>query len=108
MHYYHSSFWEDLFFPRRNDNLKRVVVLSAMTGVASATIANYFSKQENRQNTKRTLEKLSEEINVVKSRINDKAHHLADDFNDGIKRQARRFGESGQQINNQKDDSNSE
>jgi uncharacterized protein YjgD (DUF1641 family) len=73
--------FEDLFFPRRRSNLKRVVVLSAATGIMSVAIANFFSKKVNRENIKKTLNMLSEESRIAKERIEDKAHDAANDFN---------------------------
>lgn len=105
MFYYQSSLWEDLFFPQRNNNLKKVVFLSAITGVASAAITNYFSKKENRVQTRRNFDRLFDEIRALKDRAGDKAHHLADEFNDSVKRRARRMGDNIPDVD---DNSNSE
>jgi hypothetical protein len=91
MFYYQSNFWEDLFFPRRNDNLKKVIVLSAVTGLASAAIANFFSKRENRASTRRAVDRIADELYVIKNRINDKAHDMADEFNSNVRRKARQI-----------------
>jgi formiminotetrahydrofolate cyclodeaminase len=81
MLHYHYNYWEDLFFPRRHSNLKRVVVLSAATSVLSVAIANFFSKKVNRENIKKSLNKIVEESRMAKARISDNAHEAADDFN---------------------------
>ena len=81
MSHYHSNFWEDLFFPRRQENLKRVVVLSALIGVISVAIANFFSKKVNRENIKNTLNNLSEEARIAKIRIADKTREMSDEYN---------------------------
>jgi hypothetical protein len=81
MSHYHSNFWEDLFFPRRQENLKRVIVLSAVTGVVSVAIANFFSKKVNREKIKQSLNRISEETRAAKDRIADKTREMSDEYN---------------------------
>ena len=78
----------DLFFPHRNDNVKKVVVLSAVTGVVSAAITNFFSKKENREETRKKLSKLGEEARVARDRLYDKAQDVAGDIADAVKAKA--------------------
>jgi hypothetical protein len=106
--YRQSSFLEDLFFPNRKDNVKRVVVLSALTGVASAAIASFFAKEENRVHTRQTLDRLSDEIRVVKDRITDKAHDVANDIGDNVRRKARQIDGKIPNVDVKYDNSNSE
>jgi hypothetical protein len=106
--YRQSSFLEDLFFPDRKDNVKRVVVLSALTGIASAALTNYFSKKENRVHTRQTLDRLSDELRVVKDRITDKAHDVATDLGDNIRRKARQIDDKIPNVDVKYDNSNSE
>jgi hypothetical protein len=108
MFYYQSSIWEDIFFPNHNNKLKKIIFLSAITGVASAAITNYFSKKENRTQTKRNFDRLFEEISVVKDRVTDKARDVATDFNNNIKKKGRQAGESYSDANAKYDNSNSE
>ena len=78
----------DLFFPNRRDNVKKVVVLSALTGVVSAAITNFFSKEENRKETRKKLDRLGEEARVVRDRLYDKAQDVASDISDAVKAKA--------------------
>jgi hypothetical protein len=80
MLHYHYNYWEDLFFPRRHSNLKRVVVLSAATGVLSVAIANFFSKKVNRENITNTLNRISEEARNKKQQITDNMRNAENEF----------------------------
>jgi hypothetical protein len=106
--YRQTSFWEDLFFPDRKANVKRVIVLSALTGIASAAITNYYSKKENRVHTRQTLDRLSDEIRVVKDRITDKAQHVANDFGDKVRKRSREMADKIPDVDVKFDNSDSE
>jgi hypothetical protein len=84
----------NFFFPNRRDNVKKVVVLSALTGVVSAAVTNFFSKKENRDKTREKLTQLGEEARVARDRISDKAQSVAGDITDAIKSKAKEFGDS--------------
>lgn len=90
--FYHKNSLGNLFFPNRRDNVKKVVVLSALTGVISAAVTNFFSKKENRDKTRERLSKLGEEARVARDRISDKAQSVAGDITDAIKAKARDIG----------------
>ncbi len=79
--YHTSSFLEDLFFPNRNRNLKRIIVLSSLTGVLSAAIGNFFAKRENRYQLRMNLDRLGYEVESIK----DKLTHQAKNFGSDVK-----------------------
>jgi hypothetical protein len=92
--FFHKNSLGNLFFPHRRDNVKKVVVLSAVTGVLSAAVTNFFSKKENRDKTRDKLAQLGEEAKVARDRISDKAQGVASDITDAIKAKARDIGNS--------------
>ena len=92
--FYHKNSLGNLFFPHRRDNVKKVVVLSALTGVISAAVTNFFSKKENRDKTRDKLSQLGEEARVARDRISDKAQSVAGDIADAIKAKAKDIGNS--------------
>jgi hypothetical protein len=108
MYHNHSSFWDNIFFPHRNDNnnTKRVVILSAITGVASAAIANFFAKKENRINTRHAFQRLSDDIRHIKDNLSDKAHDIADDASRNFKNKSRQIGDKIPDVDIKNDKSN--
>lgn len=92
MFYNKGSFLGNLFFPHRRDSVKKVVVLSAVTGVVSAAITNFFSKKENREKTRDKLSQLGEEARVARDRLYDKAQDVASDIADAVKAKANDLG----------------
>jgi gas vesicle protein len=83
-----SSLFGNLF-PQRRDSTKKVVVLSALTGIVSAAATNFFSKKENRDKTKQHLAKMAEEARVIKDRIYDKVESISEEFSDTVKSTAK-------------------
>jgi gas vesicle protein len=76
-------------FSQRRDNTKKVVVLSALTGIVSAAATNFFSKKENRDKTKQHLARMAEEAKVIKDRIYDKVESFSEEFTDTVKSKAK-------------------
>ena len=97
--FYNRNPLTNLFFPHRRDNVKKVVVLSALTGVVSAAVTNFFSKKENRDKTREKIAQLGEEARVVRDRISDKAQSVAGDIADAIKAKAKDIGEHIPDVN---------
>lgn len=97
--------FKDTFFPQKRDNVKKVVVLSALTGAISAAVTNFFSKKENRTQARQKLDKLGEEARVARDRFYDKAQDVASDIADTIKIKARDVGNHIQDINVKKTNS---
>jgi gas vesicle protein len=76
-------------FPQRRDNTKKVVILSALTGIVSAAATNFFSKKENRDKTKQHLARMAEEARVIKDRIYDKVESSYEEISDTVKSKAK-------------------
>ena len=89
-----NSMFSNLFFPHRRENVKKVVVFSALTGVISAAVTNFFSKEENRKQTREKLSELGEKARVARDGISDKAQSVASDITDAFKAKARDIGNS--------------
>jgi hypothetical protein len=63
---------------------KSVVILSALTGAASAAAANFFSKKSNRDQTKKTVTNLSKQFDVLKDKVITKATKIKENFEEAI------------------------
>jgi hypothetical protein len=76
-------------FPQRRESTKKIVVLSALTGIVSAAATNFFSKKQNRDKTKEHLARMAEEAKVIKSKIYDKVESFSEEFTDTVKSKAK-------------------
>jgi hypothetical protein len=81
-----NNFLEDIFFPNRKDNLKRVIVLSAITGVISAAIGNFFLKRVNRENIRRNFDNMSDQAKQAGYEMRGRAQEIGDNIKNSSKK----------------------
>jgi gas vesicle protein len=79
-----KTFLDNFVTPKPSHTGKSVVILSALTGVASAAAANFFSKKSNRDQTKKTVSNLSKQFDSLKDKVITKANKIKENFEEAI------------------------
>jgi gas vesicle protein len=74
----------DNFVTPKPAHTGKAVVISALTGIASAAAANFFSKKSNRDQTKKTFNTFSQKFDTIKDKVIDRAYKIKDNFEEAI------------------------
>jgi gas vesicle protein len=78
-----KTFLDNFIAPKPTHTVKAVVI-SALTGIASAAATNFFSKKSNRDQTKKTFNTFSQKFDKIKDKVIDKAYKIKDNFEEAI------------------------